>query len=78
MRRAAGAELPAPESFTRPFVDDSLIVLRETKGDVPGWVWAIGIGLTALIWGAFVMALALGLARMARRGRSPIAQHARA
>lgn len=73
MRRAAGAELPAPGSFTRPFIDDSLIVLRETKGDVPGWVWAIGIGLTALVWGLFVVALALGLGRMARRGRSPVA-----
>ena len=73
MRHAAGAELPAPEAFTRPFVDDSLIVLRETKGDVAGWVWALGIGLTALVWGAFVVALALGLGRMARRGRSPLA-----
>ena len=73
MRRAAGAELPAPEAFTRPFVDDSLIVLRETKGDVPSWVWAIGIGLTALVWGLFIVALALGLGRMARRGREPVA-----
>lgn len=72
MRRDAGAELPAPASFTRPFVDDSLIVLRETKGDVPGWVWALGIGLTALVWGAFVVAVALGLGRMARHGRSPL------
>jgi hypothetical protein len=72
MRRAAGAELPAPESFTRPFVDDSLIVLRETKGDVAGWVWALGIGLTALLWGGFVVAVALGLGRMARHGRSPL------
>ena len=70
MRRSAGAELPAQPSFTRPFVDDSLIVLRETNGDVPGWVWALGIGLTGLVWGAFVAALAIGLGRMARRGRA--------
>ena len=70
MRDAAGAELPAPPSFTRPFVDDSLIVLRETKGDVAGWVWALGIGLTGLVWGLFVAALCVGLARMARRGRT--------
>jgi hypothetical protein len=69
MRDQAGAELPAPASFTRPFVDDSLIVLRETKGDVAGWVWAVGIGLTALIWGLFVAALTVGLARLGRRGR---------
>lgn len=67
MRRSAGAELPAPASFTRPFGDDNLIVLRETRGDVPGSVWAIGIGFTALLWGLFVAGLAIGLGRMARR-----------
>jgi hypothetical protein len=69
MRLSAGAELPAPASFTRPFADDGLIVLRETKGDVAGWVWAVGIALTALLWGLFVAGLALGLGRLARRGR---------
>lgn len=69
MRESAGAELAAPASFTRPFVNDSLIVLRETKGDVAGWVWALGIGLSAVLWGSFVAALALGLGRMGRRGR---------
>ncbi len=67
MRRSAGAELPAPASFTRPFGDDGLIVLRETKDNAAGWLWAAGIGLTALIWSLFVMALALGLGRMGRR-----------
>jgi hypothetical protein len=67
MRQSAGAELPAPASFTRPFGDDNLIVLRETRGDVPGWVWALGIGLTAAIWGLFIAGLSLGLGRMARR-----------
>jgi hypothetical protein len=78
MRLSAGAELPAPASFTRPFADDGLIVLRETKGDVAGWVWTVGIGLTALLWGLFVAAVALGLGRMARRGRpSAKRRHAR-
>ena len=67
MRESAGAELPAPASFTRPFGDDNLIVLRETKGDVPGWIWALAIGLTAVLWGLLVAGLALGLGRMARR-----------
>jgi hypothetical protein len=67
MQESAGAELPAPASFTRPFGDDNLIVLRETKGDVAGWVWALGIGLTAAIWGLFIAGLALGLGRMGRR-----------
>jgi hypothetical protein len=71
MRKSAGAELPAPASFSRPFGDDNLIVLRETKGDVPGWGWALGIGLTALLWGLFVAGLALGLGRIARRAPAP-------
>lgn len=66
MRASAGAELPAPASFTRPFAEDNLIVLRETKGDVPGWVWALGIGLTAALWGLFIAGLALGLGRLGR------------
>jgi hypothetical protein len=67
LQESAGAELPAPASFTRPFGDDNLIVLRETRGDVPGWVWAVAIGLTAAIWGLFIAGLVFGLARMARR-----------
>ena len=71
MRESAGAELPAPAFFDRPFGDDNLIVLRETKGDVAGWLWALGIGLTALIWGLCIAGLVLGLGRMARRSRLP-------
>jgi hypothetical protein len=70
MRASAGAELPAPASFTRPFGDDNLIVLRETKGDVARWLWSAAIGLTGLLWGAFVVGLTLGLGRMARRART--------
>ena len=44
MERSAGAELPAPASFSRPFGDDNLIVLRETKGDVPVVALAAGHG----------------------------------
>jgi hypothetical protein len=69
MQESAGAALPAPRSFTRPFGDDNLIVLRETKGDVPGWTWAVALILTAALWGAFVAGLVLGLGRIARRGR---------
>lgn len=67
MRDSAGAELAAPASFTRPFLSDNLIVLRETKGDVPGWIWTLGIALTVLLWGGFTTALSLGLGRLARR-----------
>ncbi len=72
MRASAGAELPAPASFDRPFGDDNLIVLRETKGDVAGWLWAVGIGLTGLVWGLCIAGLVLGLGRMARRSRRPV------
>jgi hypothetical protein len=71
LRKSAGAELPAPASFTRPFGDDNLIVLREAKGDVAGWLWGVAIGLTGLLWGAFTVGLTLGLGRMARRARAP-------
>ena len=71
MRESSGAELPAPASFNRPFGDDNLIVLRETKGDVAGWLWALGIGLTALIWGLCTAGLVLGIGRMARRSGTP-------
>jgi hypothetical protein len=71
MRESAGAELPAPASFNRPFGDDNLIVLRETKGDVAGWLWALGIGLTGLIWGLCIAGLVLGVGRMARRSGTP-------
>jgi hypothetical protein len=67
MQHSAGAELPAPASFTRPFGDDNLIVLRETKGNVAGWVWTVAIGLTAIFWSLFVAGLALGLGRIGRR-----------
>jgi hypothetical protein len=71
MRTSSGAELPAPAFFDRPFGDDNLIVLRETKGNVAGWLWALGIGLTALIWGLCIVGLVLGIGRMARRSGTP-------
>ncbi|MBV9214328.1 MAG: hypothetical protein JOZ25_11870 [Actinobacteria bacterium] len=69
MRRSAGSELPAPASFTRPFMNDSLIVLRETQGRVGGWVWALGFGLIAALWASAVTALTLALGRLGRRVR---------
>jgi hypothetical protein len=73
MRRSSGAALPAPAAFTRPFGDDGLIVLRETKGDVAGWVWGLAMAVTVLIWSAFIVALTFGLGRLARRGDEPLA-----
>ena len=67
MKSSAGAELPAPASFSRPFGDDNLIVLRETKGDVPSWVWGLAMASIGLLWALFTAGLALGLGRIARR-----------
>ena len=69
---AAGSELPAPGSFSRVFLDDTLIVLRETKGDVPGWVWALGIGLIAVLYMLFIAAVAAGVARITRRREAAV------
>ena len=63
----AGAELPAPASFERPFLEDNLIVLRETKGDVPNWIWGTSIAVIFLIYALFITGIALGVARITRR-----------
>lgn len=70
MERSRGAELGAPASFTRPFTSDGLIVLRETKGNVGAWVWALAFAAIALLWALFVAGLTLGLARMGRLQRA--------
>jgi hypothetical protein len=69
MERSRGAELPALAAFTRPFTSDNLIVLRETKGNVAGWVWGAAFSAIALLWALFVAGLTLGLARLGRRER---------
>jgi hypothetical protein len=52
LRSSAGAELTAPASFERPFIDDGSIILRETKDDVPGWLWTAAIVFIFLIYAA--------------------------
>jgi hypothetical protein len=69
MRSSAGAELTAPAEFSRPFLDDGTIILRETKDDVPGWLWTSAIVVIFLIYAGFIGAIALGLARLSRKGR---------
>ena len=73
LRSSAGAELPAPASFERPFIDDGAIILRETKDDVPGWLWTASIVFIFAIYAAFITAIALGLARHARRAGEDLA-----
>ncbi len=67
LKRSAGAELRAPAAFSRPFLDDGLIVLRETKGEVADWVWGVAIGVIALFYVAFITGVSCGVARLTRR-----------
>jgi hypothetical protein len=62
--------IPAPEvkakaHFTRTFVDETKILQRELKDDVPGWIWAAASLLVLAISLGFVFALAWGLGRAA-------------
>ena len=62
--------IPAPEvkaepEFTRTFVDETNILQRELKDDVPGWI-TIAAPLTVLVISlSFIFALAWGLGRAA-------------
>lgn len=66
MRDAAGAALPAAPVFTRAFVGDEWIFLREARG-VPPWLWQAGLATVLGTWAAMALALALGLGRLGRR-----------
>ncbi|MGI8921695.1 MAG: hypothetical protein ACR2HD_08530 [Solirubrobacteraceae bacterium] len=77
LRKSNGAELPAAASFTRPFVEDGWIVLREERIDVPSWVWAAAIALIGVLYTCFIAALSLGVARFARRDSHEEASRAR-
>jgi hypothetical protein len=62
--------IPAPEvkakpEFTRTFVDETKILQRELKDDVPGWIWAAASLAVLFISLSFILALAWGLARAA-------------
>ena len=65
--------IPAPEvraepQFTRTFVDETKLLQRELKDDVPGWIWAAASLVVLAISLSFVFALAWGLARAAGGG----------
>ena len=60
-------KVPAKQSFTRPFVNDSELLQREQKPGVPGWLTTVApLGVLVLALG-FLAALAWGLSRLARR-----------
>jgi hypothetical protein len=76
--------IPAPAvraepRFTRAFVDETEILQRELKEDVPGWYWVAASLVVLAISLGFVFALAWGLARAAGGaggGRRPPRQRA--
>ena len=60
-------KVPAKQSFTRPFVNDSELLQREQKPGVPGWLATMApLGVLVLALG-FLAALAWGIGRLARR-----------
>jgi len=67
----ADPAIPAPgvaarPSFDRTFVDETVILQRELKGDVPGWLWAAASLIVLVISIALVLALGWGTSRLAR------------
>ena len=66
----ADPAIPAPEvkaepQFTRTFVDETEILQRELKDDVPAWTWAAASLIVLAISLSFILALAWGLGRAA-------------
>ena len=58
-------EVPAESRFTRTFIDETEILQRELKDDVPGWYWVAASLVVLLISLSFIFALAWGLGRAA-------------
>jgi hypothetical protein len=68
---ARGAELKAPERFTRAFGPDSAIMLREQSADRAAWLWMTAMGVIFAFYALFVAGVALGVGRQGRRGAKP-------
>jgi hypothetical protein len=58
--------IPAKADFTRPFVDETQILQREQKGDVPGYLVVLAYGVVAAILCALIALLGWVLVRVAR------------
>lgn len=68
-------EVPAPPRFTRDAVDETLLMQRELKEGVPGWLWntASAVVLTCSV--LLILTLGWGVSRVSRSTR-PDAQSA--
>ena len=58
--------IPAKANFARPFVDETQILQREQKGDVPGYLVALAYGVVAAIVCGLIALLGWVLVRVAR------------
>lgn len=68
-RAIPAPEVPALASFSRSFVADKLVLQREAKTDVPGWLWTAA-GLVVLAITLTLLALlAWGLLRLSSTAR---------
>jgi hypothetical protein len=60
----ADEAIPAPEvpavSDTRAFVQESLILRREQKPDLPGWLWGVGYGVVGVVFAILFGVTGLG------------------
>jgi len=61
----------AEPNFTRTFVDETEILQRELKDDVPAWTWAAASLVVLFISLSFILALAWGLGRAAGGEKRP-------
>lgn len=59
---------PAPAEFTRPMLADRVMMQRERKTDVPGWLFSLGSALVALMTFSLVLLLGWALLRVTRNG----------
>jgi hypothetical protein len=59
-------EIPASPRFERAFLRDHELLQRERKDGVAGWLWAAAGGTVLALYLAFLLALAWGVARVAR------------
>jgi hypothetical protein len=58
--------IPASARFERALVSDSQLMQRERKRDVPGWLWAVGIGSVLVMIALLLVILGWSLDRVAR------------
>jgi hypothetical protein len=59
-------EIPASPRFERAFQRDHELLQRERKDGVAGWLWTAAGGTVLALYLAFLLALAWGVARVAR------------